>query len=366
MDLNAIAKEFLETIKEFKHILIYIKGSPDPDVIASSFAIKIICYQLDIKTKIFSIKKPSLPQNKAIIDDLRIPIHFEESLNNISHFDSYIVPDHQSAYVEGVSYKIPCAVHLDHHDPVDEDIPIRLKIYSDEIGSVSTIMALILKELNLDLSDSLLSRVSTALLYGIKTDTDNYKHATHLDYQALSYLSKYFDSDEIKNITELPITEEMGNLIAEALKNKIIYKDWLISGIGFIDESKRDSIAIIADLLLQKENISTTIVFAAVEKKNSAGLTLDASIRTENENLDLNGLIKSINSEGGGRKFKGAYQVNIDYFINCPNREMLWETIKTTTIEVIKKHRDAIHILELKGTYKKIKRRLKLAFRKAR
>lgn len=365
MDFNAIAKRFLETIKESKYILIYIKGSPDPDVIASSFAIKIICDKVDVKAKIVSVKKPSLPQNKAIIDDLRIPIHFEE-LSSISNFDSYIVPDHQSALVQGVSYKIPCAVHMDHHEPVDEDIPIKLKITLDEAGSVSTIMALILNELSLDLGDSLLTRVSTALLYGIKTDTDNYKHATHLDYQALSYLSKYFDRDEIQNIADIPITDEMGKLIAVAVKNKIIYKDWLLSGIGFINESNRDSIAIIADLLLQNENVSTTIVFAAVQKNNDSGLTLDASIRTENENLDLNELIKSINSEGGGRRFKGAYQVNLDYFTNCPDREMLWETIKTTTIEVLKKHRDAIHIIELRGSYKKIKRRIKDIFRTAR
>jgi hypothetical protein len=81
------------------------------------------------------------------------------------------------------------------------------------------------------------------------------------------------------------------------------------------------------------------VVFSVVEKKK--GLTLDVSFRTKKEDFNLNDLIKRITSEGGGRKFKGAYQVNLDYFIHCSDRDLLWRTVSTTTVEVLKTQRDA-------------------------
>jgi nanoRNase/pAp phosphatase (c-di-AMP/oligoRNAs hydrolase) len=358
MDFTHLAHQLQNTLKDYTNILIYIKGSPDPDVIASSFAIDTICRTLGVKSRIVSAKEPSLPQNSAIIEDLDIPVHFEEPVQNIEKYDAYIVLDHQSAEIKEISHKLPCAVHIDHHEPIEEDVPVVLRIISEEVGSASTIVTLMLKELSLDINNSQLSRISTALLYGIKTDTDDYRYATLLDYEALGFLTQYFDPDEIKNIINLPHSPEMVALFAEAIKNQTVYKNWLLSGIGYIDESNRDSIAIIADSLLEREDISTVIVYAAVEKKHKRGLALDASLRTKNENLNVNELIKRIYSDGGGRKYKGAYQVNLDYFGNCPDRDLLWKMIALTTNTILKKNRDSLHLIELKGTYKKLKKRI--------
>jgi len=358
MDFAHLAHQLLNTLKDYTTILIYIKGSPDPDVIASSFALHTICRTLGVKSRIVSAKETSLPQNSAIIENLDIPVHFEEPVRHIEKYDAYIVLDYQSAEIKGISHKLPCAVHIDHHEPIENDVPAVLRIISNDVGSASTIVTLIIKELSLDINNSELTRISTALIYGIKTDTDNYRYATPLDYEALGFLIQYFDPHEIKNIINLPLPSEMIALFSKAIKNQTVYKNWLLSGIGYIDESNRDSIALIADSLLEREDISTVIVYAAVEKKNKRGLTLDASLRTKNENLNVNELIKRITSDGGGRKYKGAYQVNLDYFGNCPDRELLWKIIALTTNAVLEKNRDSLHLIELKGTYKKIKKRI--------
>ena len=90
MEINfeEITNKLIDTIKKYQSILIFIKGSPDPDVIASSFALKIICGKYDVKSNIVALSGTSLPQNKAIIDELNIPIHFEKSVNNISNYDA--------------------------------------------------------------------------------------------------------------------------------------------------------------------------------------------------------------------------------------------------------------------------------------
>jgi hypothetical protein len=142
-----------------------------------------------------------------------------------------------------------------------------------------------------------------------------------------------------------------------AVENKVEYKDWIFTGIGFIDESIRDSISIIADFMIQRFRCSVVIIFAAIITQKPRGLRLDASFRTDDEKMDLNLLIKEITQTGGGRKYKGAYQVDLNYFADCPDKDKLWEVIESTTIAHIKYLRDKFQIIEIKGFYNKMKRR---------
>lgn len=357
MNWKELHDTFFSTLSRHKSLLIYIKGSPDPDVIASSWMLKRICEKSEIKAEIFALKKPSLPQNRAIIEKLDIPIYFEDPGMNMGRFDGYAVLDFQSAYLKGISEKLPCAFHIDHHEQVREDVQVECKISLSEVGSVSTIMSMLLKESVFAQDENLLRSIATGLVYGIQTDTDNYKHAKDVDFEALSFLSRYSDKDIINKISGIPLSDGMVDMIGKAIRSKIVYKGWLIAGVGTIKESVRDSIAIIADFLLQEEGISTTIVYALVETKNHKGLVLDASFRTEDQDLDLNYLIKQITTEGGARQYKGAYQVNMDYFLHCPDRDLVWKTVSATTVEVLKKQRDNVYIAELKGFYNKFRKR---------
>ncbi len=129
----------------------------------------------------------------------------------------------------------------------------------------------------------------------------------------------------------------------------------MLAGVGYVDESNRDSIAVIADFLLNREEVASVVVFAIIEKEENRGLTLDASFRSKHEHLNLNDIIKNITSDGGARKFKGAYQIPLNYFTRCPEKEQLWELVKCTTIEVLKDSRDKVYVIELKGIYKRFR-----------
>jgi nanoRNase/pAp phosphatase (c-di-AMP/oligoRNAs hydrolase) len=109
--------------------------------------------------------------------------------------------------------------------------------------------------------------------------------------------------------------------------------------------------------MLKREDVTTIVIFAAIEKKNKT-LMLDASFRTNSENINLNSLIKSITTNGGGRKFKGAFQIDLDYFSNCPDKDLLWEVIKQTTVETLSRKRDKLYISELKGFFNKLRNRM--------
>lgn len=358
MDFKRFSALLVETIKKYKHILIYIKGSPDPDAIAASYSLKLVCEHFGTKATIHSPVYPSLPQNIKMVKDLQLPIRFGNSHENKHQFDAYAVLDHQSASVEGLNGVLPCVVHIDHHEPVVEQIPIDLDIVVEEAGATGSIMAFILRELEgeLNFDNARRIKVATALYYGIQTDTDDFLHVGPLDEEALKIISPDCDKRLVGEIASLPFSKESIDFFTLALENRILYKDWLIAGIGYIDEKYRDAVAVIGDFLLKLEDISTAVVFFIVEKKD--GLTLNVSFRTKREEFNLNALIKRITSDGGARKYKGAYQVNLDYFVHCPDKDLLWNMVNMTTIEALKKQRDFHGVEEIKTYFRQLKGKL--------
>ncbi|MCK4763006.1 MAG: DHH family phosphoesterase [Candidatus Aminicenantes bacterium] len=340
MNFNEKAKELVEKIKAYKHILICIKGSPDPDAVAAAFVLKVICEKHGIKATIDSPDPPSLPQNVKLIKDLHLPIHFKPLEEDVKKCDAYAVVDHQSVFVEGVTGAIPCAVHIDHHKPTAENIPVDFKIVMEDTGSASTIVTFLIKELGVQFEKKLWKRAATALYYGIQTDTDNFQQSYPLDMEALTFVTPYTDKVLLKTINHLPFPKETMEFLNLALQNQVIYKEWLISGVGFIDEKFRDNIAIIGDFLLKREDIFAVAIFCIVKK--AKGLTLDASFRTSDDHLNLNRLIKELSKDGGARRYKGAFQVNLDYFFHTPDKEQLWEMVRETTVEALKKKIDEV------------------------
>jgi len=353
------AQQLQQVLSGYSSILIVIKGSPDPDALASSFALKVLCDFMNIDSMISATTRLSLPQNKALVSQLKIPIHFSKKVPEADRFDAYIVPDHQSPEVTGLTGRIPCAAHIDHHEKLPEDITCGYRIVEEQVGSTSTIMALLFKEICPDIEPSLMKDIATALIYGIQTDTDKYRHAEHLDYKAINFLSKFSDDKIINKITGLPMSEKTALLLAAAVQNQIIYKDWLITGVGFIEENTRDSIAIIADFLLARQQLKMVIVYAVIEGGAKNRYRLDASLRTSDEEMPLNDIIQSISSTGGARRFKGAYQVDLDYFSHTPDREKLWHLVAETTLETVKHQRDTYTAQRIKGAFSRLFRVLK-------
>jgi nanoRNase/pAp phosphatase (c-di-AMP/oligoRNAs hydrolase) len=357
--LKALANDLTAAIKKYSNILILVKGSPDPDAIASSYALSAICHQLGTSSAIVMQKKLSLPENRAFVNLLRIPASYAQPGMDITKFDAFIVADYQSPSIPEITSALPCAAYIDHHEPGEEKIEADFILRDTEAGATSSLLAMIIKNLPLPLDGDVMVSVSTALLYGIYTDTDKYSHAGRLDYQAIEYLSQYVDNALFHRISSIPLSKKTLQMLKSAVNHQVIYREWLITGIGYVDSSHRDSIAIVADFLIKRGKYQAVVVFAAVEKDYRSGLTLEASFRSNAENVNLNGIIKKITPQGGARKYKGAYQIELDYFSRCPDRKLLWEVLEITTVDLIKLNRDEMYLIELKGFYQKLRNKIK-------
>ncbi len=351
------AELFTAAVSKYKAIAIYIPGSPDPDAIASAFALKLILGQFSIDSEIFAEKRLSLSQNRVFVERLKIPVSFCKEIN-LQKFQAYIVADFQDNRVEHIGEKIPCAAHIDHHSILKNRLKADYSLIRTDAGSTSTLVALILKNLELSFTEQEMEIMSTALTFGVQADTDNYVNITSLDIQALVFLSEFSDSSILQGISSTPLSAETLLNYNRAREAEVVYRDWAFYGIGFIGSKNRDSIAIAADMLLEKSGHKTVAVFAVIDNHKNAEMYLDVSLRSNSSAVDLNRIIKRITPNGGGRKFKGAFQVNLNYFLSAPDREMLWSVIEATTIETLRKSRDTFYISGFESAYHSFKNKV--------
>jgi len=363
--MKKTAELFIKTVTKYNPLAIYIPGSPDPDAIASAYAIKIILKHQSVEADIFTEKGLSLQQNKAFTKTLKIPLKIGKEIN-LDKYQAYIVTDFQNNRVDQIGSKIPCAAHIDHHRVTKAPVKAEFSLISNDVGSTSTLIALMIKNLNLDLPENEMTSVATALTFGIQTDTDKYDHITDLDFEALNYLSRSVDRDILQGINSTPLYPQTAELYDRAIANEVVYKDWAFYGLGFIDAQYRDSIAVTADQVLKHADYKVVAVFAIIENQNNQETYLDVSLRTKNSNVDLNRIIKNITPNGGGRKYKGAYQVKLNYLKHAPDKDLLWQVVETATMETLRKSRDAFYITGFKGIYRSVRDKIRSIFTKER
>jgi len=334
MDFGKQARNLVDRIRAYGNILIYIQGSPDPDGLASAFLFKLICEGLERQAAIVSANPPSLPQNIRLIRDLQLPVQFHLPPGQVKKYDAYVILDFQSVSAEGITGVIPCLAHIDHHEKTKEELPVDFSLVLEDAGSTSGILVRLFREMGIEVGKKSWRRAATALYYGIQTDTDNFSHATALDRESLSYLEPRVDKRCLSRIASLPISGEAVDFLRMAARHQVVIQRWLIAGVGFIEEDHRDNLALVADLLLKRAGIETVVVFGLIRRPG--GLTLDASLRTRDRELDLNRLIKDLVRNGGARHYKGAFQVNLDFFVHAPDPDRLWEMVRDTTINALR------------------------------
>lgn len=332
------ARRLVETIRKYSYIDIIIKGSPDPDAMASSYALKIISTSLGTKADIHSLEKITFHQNIQFSKKLKLPIRNHHPKVHQKKSRGYAILDHQSTLVDKISGTVPCVIHIDHHEKLDEENPVDFRIRDTESGSTCTIMTFLFRQLegSLGISSGIKRRLATALYFGILTDTTNFKYAGDTDREAQKFLSPFVDFYLIETLSRMPYRKEMFKIIRKATDRCKVQGDWAIVGLGFIERKNRDVLPMIADDLLQKKEVPHTAVFALITEKDH--LVLEASFRTRKEEFNLNRMIKHITKSGGGRNYKGAFQVSMDFFRYCEDKEHLWEMVYDTTLCAIDQH----------------------------
>lgn len=328
-------QDALEQHRGERHV-IAIRGYPDPDSIACAMAHGYICQAFDIEPVILYFDDISHHENRALVKKLNIEmVRYGEA--ELADFDRIALVDAQILEPPPELADIPMISIVDHHKPQGEVSAEFIDIREDA-GSASSIYAEYLADgvVALERDNPFVGKLASALLYGIRSDTDDYLSAREIDYKGAAFLAPYADLDLLKAISMQSVSPRTMEITQRAYANKVISDTYVLAGVGFVRDEDRDSIGQAADYLLQREGVDTVVVYGIVNNQ-----FVDGSLRTTSNVVDPDRFLKELfgydphnTAYGGGRADKGAFKIPLGPFSRCGDRDLLWRMVQRTIEDI--------------------------------
>ena len=338
VEMKQSAFTLVDIIKESngKALTIFLQDNPDPDAIASGLTLKHISKFYDVESNIYYGGDISHQKNKTLINLLNIDLikaktkeevmQIVKSAGKIALIEASIPSKNNILPEEGV---IPNLI-FDHHQVDMSSVKGDFIDIQPKIGATSTIMTKYIRQLNIKPT----SQLATALLYGIRTDTNGFtRNTTSDDLSAASYLSPLVDVSILNQLESPPMSLETLDIIGRAIRNREIRGSYLASFVDFINE--RDALPQAAEMMLQLEGVNTVLIFGINEDK------VQLSARSRDTRVNLGLLLQSafgkLNS--GGHATMAAGTINLGILGDANDRTSL---LKVTSDAVRKKFFSAV------------------------
>ena len=324
--------QWLEGIKS-KRLGIVIHDNPDPDAISSGLALKEIATNLGVEANILYHGKIGHQENKAFVNLLGIDLSKMEE-HDPKDFDEMALID---CAIPGVNNMLPTnsyvGVVIDHHPPGDAEIKAEYIDIRPNFGATATIMTKYLQQLNINISKTL----ATALLYGIRTDTQDFKRKTDpADLSAASYLYPLSDHEILEQLERPSMAIETLDVLGEAIRNRQVIGSYLLSNVGNIRD--RDTLPQAADYLMSLEGISTTVVFGVTEER------IFISGRSNDIRINLGEVMRqAFGEDAGGHATSAGAQIPLGVFSATKDRQTLLRLVNEA---VVKKFLSAVGVEE--------------------
>ena len=331
----------LQTLEEVRGCrqLIIIKGHPDPDSIASAVAHRHLSNAFDIESTILFFDEISPPENRALAKSIDADLRRYHEGFEFNDFDYMSFVDTQTPDLPIRVQSPPPALCLVDHHKATGGFEARFIDIREDAGSTSSIYAEYLANSSLGLKPSSTedALMATALMHGVRSDTDNLLLGHPIDFRAGAYLRPFLDNDLLRVISKQSMTARTMEIIQRGLNSKTIKGTFLLSGVGFVRDEDRDGIAQAADFLLRHEGVETALVYGIVN-----GDCIDGSLRTTSHTIDPDTWIKTTfgmdpsgRPYGGGRRNKGGFRIPLGVFAKCRDREAMWSISKTTVDDLV-------------------------------
>ncbi len=302
----------------------------DPDALASAVALKRILAGRVDQVGIAHVNEITRPDNLAMIRLLRIQTKKLTPLL-AAQYDRFALVDSQPHHhPEFASFRF--SLVIDHHPkvagtPVDADY---VEIVS-EYGSNSTILTEYLYNLGLRPGKLL----ATALLYGIKTDTQTFEREFHdNDMKAFRYLSKFYSRPLLHKIIRSEFRLEWLKYFTQAFRKMRVMGKTITIFMGRVDSP--DILVILADFFLRVHGLTMTMVSGIHENK------LIVVFRGDGLRRDMGKFAKRLFGDvgsAGGHKSMARAEIAMEK-LGCQHAsQFIWERLHMST-EVKKKKKE--------------------------
>jgi nanoRNase/pAp phosphatase (c-di-AMP/oligoRNAs hydrolase) len=328
------ARLFAEALGAAKggHLLVALRGHPDPDGIACALAQAHIAARLGVAhTTIGYCHELSHRENRALVKLLGLELRKIRSVNDAGKVDFLALVDSLELDPELTDTAgIEILTIVDHHKalapPKARFVDLRL-----EAGATATMFVEYIDELaplDADIEED--RKIATALMHGLSTDTDDFMLARAADFQAAARIAEICDRDLLADLNRRLIAPSAMDVISRSLSSLVVRRNFAMAGVGFISEADRDTIAQSADFLVRREDIDTVVVYGVVGDK-----TIEGSLRTHSPSVDPAGWLEQAfghddkgRAYGGGRRDKGGFRIPIGFLGRSTDRTQLWTLVE--------------------------------------
>ncbi|WP_418771143.1 DHH family phosphoesterase [Halorientalis halophila] len=303
---------------------ILIHRSPDPDSIASAAALQLIADSLDVTADIIYQGEIGHQENRAFVNLLGIELRSRSDVD-LEDYDTFAMVDHAKGGEPEVDHHVDIVV--DHFEP-EHDHDAAFVDVRPNVSATSTILTKYIQELDLGLDQ----HVATALLYGIRAETLDFKRdTTPADLTAAAYLYPFADHDTLEQVESPSMSPETLDVLAEAIRNREVKGSHLISNAGFIRD--RDALSQAAQHLLNLEGITTTAVFAIADE------TIYLAARSKDIRMDIGNVLEDAFSEMGetaGHSTDASAEIPLGIFTGIETNEDNRDTLLQLTEQAVK------------------------------
>lgn len=316
-------KKLVGSVRDGKFAII-VHNNPDPDAISSAMGLKEIANSVGVKAEILYRGEIGHHENKAFINLLDVEMDQSKDFKALDYKKIALI----ECSGPGVNNFLPpgteISIIIDHHQANIEEVKAEYVDIRPNIGATATIMTKYLQDLEIPIKTEL----ATALLYGIKVDTDDFQRNTDpLDLTAAAYLTPIANHDILSKIESPSRSVEEIDVLGDAIKNREIKGSYLISNVGTL--RNRDALAQAADYLLTLEGITTTIIFGLGED------TIYVSGRSRDPRINIGKVMQDafgVDKAGGHAMLAGA-QIPLGVFGGTKDRQTLLKLAEEVVVK---------------------------------
>lgn len=294
----------------YDNIVIQCHDNPDADALASGFGVlkylkskgKNVVFAYSGR---FLLKKSNL---MIMVEELHIPVYYAKNTEavigylakkdaNVKEIGLLVTVDAQYGQGNLAAFNSDNVATIDHHE-VNGSLPILSEVRSYQ-GSCSTIVWDMLRNENFDIDSD--EELSTALYYGLMTDTNNFAELHHhLDRDMQDSLN--VRSGEITKFRNSNISREELGIAGDALKHAFFLDDFRIAMVA-TKPCDPNVLGIISDIALEVDSIDTCLTYSLLD----SGVKI--SLRSCSKEVRANEMAEFISEgigNGGGQNVRAG------------------------------------------------------------
>ncbi|USZ68903.1 bifunctional oligoribonuclease/PAP phosphatase NrnA [Halorussus salilacus] len=321
------------TVAGQNRVALVVPDGPSIDALAAAVGLQALCREWGVTARLFAEGAVTGEDSKTFcnIFDLELT-EVGETGDDLTDCDAAIAVGGGGG-VPRLSNNPPVVAVVRHRPTAEENI---LTVTPTDDGATSTTVARLLDQ-EMVIPDQ---RVATALLYGVRAGTREFRRANgQHDYEAAGFLHTYADLGRIEDLRSPGMSGDTFDVISDAIANRERRASFAATNVGSVPAVSALEEA--ADTMLRLEGVSTAAVFGIHEE------TIVVSCRAEDVRTNALDILDTAfeNSETTGgntdsatarvplglfAQVDGEHEETLDMLIDTSTRKSLFEAFESS------------------------------------